>query len=773
MASEPKDKVSADDALAETMPPVAHAAASVPTLAPTNPDHWKRGPEIARGGQGRVVAVEDRRLGRQVAMKELLSNDPETVARFEREALITARLQHPAIIPIYEAGRWPGGESFLAMKRVVGEDLERVIAGRKTFADRLALLPNVLAVADALAYAHSRRVIHRDLKPRNILIGAFGETVVIDWGLAKDLSRDDAPTVSLPIGKKTGEKPAATVLGSIMGTPQYMPPEQAQGREVDERADVYSLGALLYHVLTGAPPYSGKTVDDVLSKVEAGPPIPIRTREPDVPMDLAAIVNRAMERDPDHRYPTAQPLAEDLRKFVAGQLVTVHQYTKWDLLGRWLSRHRGLVTATAIAIVLFAIGGSWFLVRQRRLERAAQEQRLLSVQGQLEAETARRKLQEVTGVVAKGLVLNLADMDLEPDEDGRFNSSVLLEGTDPTLTLDPQLQRRTEALLESTVAKFDAAAGTIVVLDVKSGAIRALANRRKAPSAGSEKFVGLTDSFEPGTLMAPFVVATALENGTITPDQRFESPASLPYGRHTIHTTRGYDPLTPMEVLKHSSATGLVNIASTVGRERLAAGIRQFGFGSKTGLPSSIVEPTGSIKPADKWAEIDLAAAAFGHGLTATALQVASAYAAIANGGTLYRPFLVKSIALAGQPLMTMGIEGHRVVSEGTASALRAMLLHLTDPDAPAAPIADACVTFGGKTATTQSINPDTGGYDDRVLASLAGFAPAENPTTAIVVVINQPSSERFAALVAAPLFLEVARAASSKCPAPSGASPN
>src|SRR5690349_11140156 len=159
-------------------------------LPSIDPRHYAVGAELARGGMGRILSARDRRLGRAVAIKELLRAAPEARARFEREARITARLQHPAIVSLYEAGRWPGGEPFYVMKLVEGEPLDRKIAER-SFEERLGLVSHVIAVVDALAYAHGKGVIHRDLKPSNVLIGDHGETVVIDWGLAKELGDDD------------------------------------------------------------------------------------------------------------------------------------------------------------------------------------------------------------------------------------------------------------------------------------------------------------------------------------------------------------------------------------------------------------------------------------------------------------------------------------------------------------------------------------------------------------------------------------------------------
>ncbi|HEY1813891.1 MAG TPA: serine/threonine-protein kinase [Kofleriaceae bacterium] len=302
------------------------------SLEPIEPRHYERGEEIGRGGMGRVIGALDRRLGREVAIKELLDTRPDRVRRFEREARITARLQHPAIIHVYEAGRWPDGTPFYAMPRVIGRSLDRVIADAARFADRLGLVRHAIAVVDALAYAHAAGIVHRDLKPSNVLVGEFGETVVIDWGLATELADADA-----------------TAEGSIVGTPAYMAPEQARGARVDPRADVYSLGAVLYHVLTGFAPYEKSTLEMVAA--EAAPPV--RTRDPAVPLDLAAIVDKAMAREPAVRYRDAGDMGADLKRFETGQLVAARHYTIGQRIARTLWRHKLVV---AFATVLVAVG---------------------------------------------------------------------------------------------------------------------------------------------------------------------------------------------------------------------------------------------------------------------------------------------------------------------------------------------------------------------------------------------------------------------------------
>jgi WD40 repeat protein/serine/threonine protein kinase len=341
--------------------------------------------EIARGGMGRVVAARDLRVGRRVAIKQLLRPSPSLQRRFEREVRIAARLEHPAIVPVYEIGRWTTGDPFCAMKLVSGRSFERAISDATTLEARLSLLPHAIAVCEALAYAHGRKIIHRDLKPSNILLGDLGETMVIDWGLAKDLAEAEAvadatePSDEPRSGSRTdpdiakdeppqeadtlraplvdsGEK--LTVAGTVFGTPSYMPPEQAQGEPVDYRADVYALGALLYHLLAGAPPYEGAKAAIVVSRVLAGPPAPLARRAPRVPEDLVAIVDKAMARDPAMRYPTARELVEDLKRFQTGQLVGVHRYTQWQLLRRWARRRRAaLVIAVAAVVALGVVGG--------------------------------------------------------------------------------------------------------------------------------------------------------------------------------------------------------------------------------------------------------------------------------------------------------------------------------------------------------------------------------------------------------------------------------
>ncbi len=309
---------------------------------------------------GRILEVRDRRLGRSVAIKEVLHGDESAIARFEREIEITARLQHPAIVHVHEAGRWPNGTPFYVMKLIRGKPLDVRIAAAKTLRERLELLPAVTTVVDALAYAHSEGVIHRDLKPANVLVGDFGETIVIDWGIAKALGEDETVAVTKPAEPTSQNE---TVVGAVIGTPSYMPPEQAAGDPVDRRADVYSLGALLYQVLGGVPPFFGRTTAEVLSRVLDEAPRPLSEIDPEIPIELVAIVEKAMSRKRSERFPSANEMAIELKRFQQGKLVESHRYTKWELIRRWLRRYRAAVSVAAIALATLGVI-AFYSVRQ-------------------------------------------------------------------------------------------------------------------------------------------------------------------------------------------------------------------------------------------------------------------------------------------------------------------------------------------------------------------------------------------------------------------------
>jgi WD40 repeat protein len=312
--------------------------------------------EHGRGGLGRVSRAHDRELGRDVAIKELLSRRNADELRFLREVLITARLEHPGIVPIHEAGRWPDGTPFYAMRLVAGRPLRDLIEERATAEDRIGLLHHVIAVADAIAYAHGRNIIHRDLKPANVIVGDFGETIVIDWGIAKDLSSDetsDLESAAFPTGSGDG----LTVAGAVLGTPAYMAPEQKRGERVDKRADVFAIGTMLWELCASRtiPPARGHLRHRML-------------RRAGIDQDLATIIEKALDPDPGRRYPDAGALAADLKAFKSGARIAARSYSLLAMLAHWTRRHRALALSAAAAIAV-AVAGSALYVRDIAIER--------------------------------------------------------------------------------------------------------------------------------------------------------------------------------------------------------------------------------------------------------------------------------------------------------------------------------------------------------------------------------------------------------------------
>ena len=340
---------------------------------------------LAVGGMGRTTRALDLRLGRVVAVKEMKRPDPALRARFEREALLTARLQHPAIVSVYEAGRWldPGGardgDPFYAMELVEGRTLDLEIAAAGTLQKRVALLPAVIRVVEAVAYAQEQGIVHRDIKPQNILIGRFGETVLIDWGLAKDLRAPPEPEPEAAAPAAQDGSAALTEHGA--GTAQYMSPQQARGEPVDPRFDVYALGATLYETLSGAPPYGAGSTAQVRAQVLQGPPAPLSQVARGVPLPLQTLVARAMARDPEQRFAGAREFADELRRFQAGQLVSSHEYSPAQHLRRWLARPVVQVGALGAVLLLAVAGALGVRVLHERDQATAALTRLYQDQG--------------------------------------------------------------------------------------------------------------------------------------------------------------------------------------------------------------------------------------------------------------------------------------------------------------------------------------------------------------------------------------------------------
>jgi serine/threonine-protein kinase len=323
----------------------------------------------AEGGLGKVLVARDGELNRDVALKEIkpeYAENGQARARFLAEAEITGGLEHPGIVPVYGLGTYPDGRPFYAMRFIHGDSLLEAIerfhrtdgksqkAGERALALR-GLLRRFVDVCNAVAYAHSRGVIHRDLKPANVMLGPYGETLLVDWGLAKPLPAE-AGTMSPPEGflwPSSGEG-VRTQAGAVVGTPGYMAPEQASGGAVGSPADVYSLGVMLYHLLAGTVPFGGSEVGDVLRRVAQGQHRPAREVNPAVPPALSAICHKAMALEPAQRYGMAKELAADVERWLADEPVSAYREPWAARLARWGRHHRPLV-ASASALLLTAV----------------------------------------------------------------------------------------------------------------------------------------------------------------------------------------------------------------------------------------------------------------------------------------------------------------------------------------------------------------------------------------------------------------------------------
>jgi WD40 repeat protein len=352
----------------------------------------------ANGGIGQVWLAHDTELGRDIALKVLRpdrAGDPMLQARFVNEARVTSRLQHPGIVPVYELAPAAGADGeppFYTMRLVQGRTLTEAIAayharraaGAASSVERATLLNAFVSVCNTVAYAHACGVIHRDLKPANVALGDYGEVVVLDWGFAKKVVGNGPPTVSHQTDETWSSVPSAcatapagqSVAGQVLGTPAYMAPEQAEGRGNDESADVYGLGAILYELLTGQPPYPGTDTAEVLRQVRAGQPPRPSAVIPTVPPALEAVCVKAMARDPSERYPSAAALAGEVQHWLADEPVEAYPEPAGARLRRWGRRHPALAAGTAALLLTGLLAAFLGEALLRREQTRAAEERL-------------------------------------------------------------------------------------------------------------------------------------------------------------------------------------------------------------------------------------------------------------------------------------------------------------------------------------------------------------------------------------------------------------
>ena len=336
----------------------------------------------AQGGLGAVFVALDGELNREVALKQILdhhADDPTSRTRFVIEAEITGGLEHPGIVPVYGLGHYGDGRPYYAMRFIRGDSLKEAIAafhadgslegdpGRKSLALR-KLLRRFGDVCNAIEYAHSRGVLHRDVKPGNVIVGKHGETLVVDWGLAKPMGHAEPASAgderTLTPSSTSGS--AETLPGQAIGTPAYMSPEQAAGDldKLGPRSDVYSLGATLYCLLTGRAPFGGSGLGEVLLAVRNGDFPPPRRVDPSIDRALEAVCLKAMATRPDDRHATARALADDVERWAADEPTSAWVEPLSVRARRWMRRNRSAVTAVAAAALVAMVGLSAVLAVQ-------------------------------------------------------------------------------------------------------------------------------------------------------------------------------------------------------------------------------------------------------------------------------------------------------------------------------------------------------------------------------------------------------------------------
>jgi hypothetical protein len=348
--------------LAGMSTPVAPGQVLLSTTAyiPESRDRYTLTRLHAQGGIGRVWLAHDASLGRDVALKELLPEravHPTVWARFLKEAQVTGQLEHPSIVPIYEMGRRPEDDApFYTMRFVRGRTLAEAAAahhrrraqGEAGLLELRELLGAFVGVCNAVAYAHSRGVLHRDLKPQNVILGNYGEVVLLDWGLAKVTGQADGDGDAAPVSLPTSDTTEATLQGQVLGTPAYMAPEQAEGRLglLAPATDVYGLGAILYEVLTGKPPFTDPDMPTLLRRVIHDTPERPRQLAVDVPAPLEAVCLKALAKKPAERFGSAKEVAGEIQRWLAGEPVSVYRDPLVIRLGRWARKHRNTVAVS-------------------------------------------------------------------------------------------------------------------------------------------------------------------------------------------------------------------------------------------------------------------------------------------------------------------------------------------------------------------------------------------------------------------------------------------
>lgn len=424
--------------------------------------------EVGRGGMGVVYEAEQVSLRRRVALKVLpthLASTPRAIERFRLEATLASRLQHPAIVPIHEVGEWRGVH-FFSMEFVEGRPLHLAMQderlGVRADCSRVAECAELVArVGAALQHAHEHGLVHRDVKPHNVMIGVDGSVRLMDFGVAKEL---DAGTRS--------------AAGEFLGTPHYCSPEQVTGGRVGPTADVFALGIVLYELLARRRPFDGDDSRAVLRRIELGEFASLRTVAPQVPRDLQTICHKALERHPGHRYPSAGAMADDLRRFLRIEPIHAAPPSLFTRSSKWVRRHRLRLAATTLLLVTVVGAPSALAFHLHRTRAAVESERAVLDQAE---ELAFRSIEQTLALLGE-------QMERQPGPGSQIEPQLasVAELCTQFLALRSELPQRRLRIATS----LEVVAGIYLAMERHDQAVRAIVDARRhllgMPSDGAD-----------------------------------------------------------------------------------------------------------------------------------------------------------------------------------------------------------------------------------------------------------------------------------------------
>lgn len=438
-----------------------------PLIAPHADFVFEKGELLGEGGMGQVYRIRDERLGRDAALKTLLPDlaGPRGVRRFLREARVMARLDHPNIPPVFEVGITAAGQHFILMRLIRGQTLDVAIQElhkrnkKPKRQDFIPLLEVLLRATEAVGHAHSRGFIHRDLKPENIMLGAFGEVMVLDWGLASclndiDSELDDIEARGESLGDTAVDSQSGvasaplTREGAMLGTPGYMSPEQAEGKRADERSDIFSLGIILTEMLCGDCPVQGATSQARVVAAMDGRVNSPRQMNSRLPKDLDFLARACLQKNPEDRLEDAEELAMNLRAWLNGQDLPVYKYGLLERASRFARRRPGVIIGVGAMTLLLGLGSTLY-----SLTRSAQQQ-------QVQAEASERRIRETISALAEARGLSRRGIrgeqirekiDLALERGGRAKALLMESGS---IMLDSEQKDLAKALFEEVEQRF-------------------------------------------------------------------------------------------------------------------------------------------------------------------------------------------------------------------------------------------------------------------------------------------------------------------------------